>query len=638
MTRRDYLAALTLLTTRKRLDRRSELFLRLVDRVVHHPSLSRPPYVHLFLHRFAVLGHAPALWKLAATLPSLLPQMVPSHVAISAWSLATCFVVIDSVWDEIGRLALVHLDALSFTDVAMLAWAVARIDRRKPQEILALKSRALTILEATQDVQNPTSTLPGPRSSVSPSAPSEAPSAVAPLVPPHDLCMLFRAMATLLPRDLPWLLRLLYVIAASACGSESPVSPVVSPVVSSAVSASSPLLPGEAPGLGPVSARQEDTSTERPEASKTLAEEARRTHSADASSGENGETNTWVSASRDAAFVSAPRFSLSAQVGCEQSWEESLDLAEKTVFGRTCGAGSLIRIPGSKRWNEGDTLSTVSWSNLGPVPPCVVWPWPGGAFGSAKVGYARDWVSFLSLQALTAVWTAIADVNLLSHFPLAPHAPLQSLATESPNFPPSPRASVHTPALTALSASPSSLASSKVAAHSSTSAVPSFQSLFGEPFKREEGRKVSRFSSRQAAGVRWLLDRLCEETRLLRLDHTVNTNMIAKIAEAMMKQKFVDPRLIYQLIHFVHKRGGEQLQPEQVLTLAKAFTALEITDEKAWKKLAHRAQATAIELSAQEVQDLQRLFRRAGCGNQRVEGYLSHFLFLKDDVERHGPL
>lgn len=52
-----------------------------------------------------------------------------------------------------------------------------------------------------------------------------------------------------------------------------------------------------------------------------------------------------------------------------------------------------------------------------------------------------------------------------------------------------------------------------------------------------------------------------------------------------LSPQFVDPRLVYQLIHFTQKRGGEQLQPEQVLTLAKVFCALNIFDEKAWKKL-----------------------------------------------------
>ncbi|EPR63564.1 hypothetical protein TGGT1_246050 [Toxoplasma gondii GT1] len=579
MTRRDYLAALTLLTTRKRLDRRSELFLRFVDRVVRHRALSRPPYVHLFLHRFAVLGHAPALWRLAATLPPLLSQMAPAHVSVSAWSLATCFVADDLVWDEIGRLTLVHLDALSFTDVAMLAWASARMDRRKPQEILALKSRALAILEASQEGHTSL-----PSSSLSCSTTSSLSSSCASgLVPPHDLCMLFRAMATLLPRDLPWLLRLLYVIATSACGSEFPLFNPSSSFPPSSFSSSS--FSSSSFSSSSFSSSS-DPSTPAPEGP-------------DGSSGVSFCEEERIRERRDQLLeddASEPQHGDSMRKEAEPP---ARDVADAQLSG-------------------GATPRRFS----------------------------------LSAQALTAVWTAIADINLLEHFPLSPHTSLQSLASQPLSSPPATPSPVQSPALSPLFTSASSPSSplspspsppspsvwySRQADVRSESVVPSFESLFGEPFKLE--KRISKLSSRQAAaGVRWLLDRLCEETRLLRLDHTVNTNMIAKIAEAMMKQKFVDPRLIYQLLHFVHKRGGEQLQPEQVLTLAKAFTALNIGDAKAWKKLAHRAQATAIDLSAREVEELQKLFRRAGCGNQRVEGYLGHFLFLKDDVERHGPL
>ncbi|PFH38328.1 hypothetical protein BESB_006690 [Besnoitia besnoiti] len=541
MTRRDYLAALTLLTTRKRLDRRSELFLRLVDRIIHHPSLILPPFIHLLLHRFAVLGHAPALWRLAATLPPLLPQMQPAQVAVSAWSLATCFVIEEAVWSEIGRLTLIHLEALSFTDVAMLAWAAARIDRRKPQEILALKSRALAILEAqaaggatSSSLTSPAS-LPPPASSApgvlaKPPSRHSVPPPNAAAAPPHDLCMLFRAMATLMPRDLPFLLRLLYAIVASACGGSLP-TPL-------------PL-----------------TAVAPPSSSEPLRLDS----------------------------------------------EDALP-------------------PGPQPGAENDKLEQQ-------------------AMLESSGGAATPRQFSLNAQALTAVWTAIADINLLDHFPLSPQEPLRSLrsapnalafslnaGSPSSQIAASPAASVVAPAAPAPSV--------PTAAAFADGLVPSFERLFGEPFTRGDSwkRTNSRLGWRAAVGVRWMLDRLCEETRLLRLDHTVNTNMIAKLAEAMMRQKFVDARIIYQLLHFTHKRGGEQLQPEQVLSLAKAFTALNITDEKAWRKLAHRAQATAIDLTAKQVQELQHYFRRAGCANQRVEGYLSHFLFLKDDVERHGPL
>ncbi|PHJ23751.1 hypothetical protein CSUI_002398 [Cystoisospora suis] len=583
MTRRDYLAALTLLTTRKRLDTRDSLFLRFVDRVLSHPSLTDSAHIHLVMHRFAVLGYAPPLWRLASATHSFLSKMQPAQLSLVAWALATSYVLDNRLWNEMGRLVLLHIPDFSFTDVAMVAWAFSRMDRRNPVELMALKKRAIEFLDALNDERREDATHALSNSS-SRSAPARrlscsASSSAVPslssfssldsraLVPPHDLCMLFRAFATLTPRDLSLHLRLFHTIVTTSCAPPAEVSHSV---------------PLPDPSRGP--ARQSTDVRGSSEISGMPATEQPHESSQD-----NTQTDTSTS-----------------RIGVSDSREEELHAetsVQPTEIADSCTSGSQARC----LKGEGQ-------------------PWPRGVETQSIWRKPATAPFSLTAQALTAVWTALADINFLGHFPL-PGTNKATVSSSVRGASPLSRSSSSSLAVLS-SASSSSPVSSPVS-------FPTFSSLFETPKRsspRGAGLQVS------SEGVRWMLERLCEETRLLRLDHTINTNMVTKLAEAMLKLNFVDPRVVYQLIHFTQKRGGEQLQPEQVLTLAKVFYALKIFDEKAWKKLAHRAQATAVDLSAKEVRELLFYFRKAGVSNQRVEGCLDHFVHLKEDIDKYGPI
>ncbi|CDJ28633.1 uncharacterized protein EMH_0001930 [Eimeria mitis] len=135
-----------------------------------------------------------------------------------------------------------------------------------------------------------------------------------------------------------------------------------------------------------------------------------------------------------------------------------------------------------------------------------------------------------------------------------------------------------------------------------------------------------------------LLEVLCEETRLLRLDHTTNTSMVAALAEALADMQLVDPRLVYQLVLFSQQRGAAQFQGEQLLKVLEAFEGCQIADSKAWAKLVHRAQDVAADLDLKGLKRLRQLARRSGHSNARIEGVVDHFEALKEDVQRCGPL
>ncbi|OEH75282.1 hypothetical protein cyc_01948 [Cyclospora cayetanensis] len=135
-----------------------------------------------------------------------------------------------------------------------------------------------------------------------------------------------------------------------------------------------------------------------------------------------------------------------------------------------------------------------------------------------------------------------------------------------------------------------------------------------------------------------LLEVLCEETRLLRLDHTTNTSMVAALAAALADMQLVDPRVVYQLVLFAQQRGAAQFQGDQLLTVLQAFEKCQIADSKAWAKLAHRAQDIAADLNLKGLRRLRKLTWRAGHSNARLEGVFDHFEALKEDIEKCGPI
>lgn len=183
-TKRDWVAALTLLTVRKRFSTQLPLFKRFADRLLHHAESKFEESVHLLVHRFGVISYAPAVWHLLPLISARLPVMQPKQIALCAWSMGRALVNDDDAWTILGGVLRTRAPEFAIPELAMMAWSFAAIDRHAPLEIVAVKDAARRKLmgTSTEDVCS------------------------------HDLCMLFKAVAKLTPHDrrfLEWLLLLM---------------------------------------------------------------------------------------------------------------------------------------------------------------------------------------------------------------------------------------------------------------------------------------------------------------------------------------------------------------------------------------------------------------------------------------------
>eukprot|EP00971_Amphidinium_carterae_P101079 1999626-Amphidinium_carterae.1 len=183
-TPRDWIASLTLLTTRRKKSTAHPLFHRYSQRILKDAEGNFAQSVHLLLHRYGVLGYAPAVWKLLPLLTARLPLMSPKQVAISSWSLGRVFINETQVWEAIGEAFQKQPLEYSLTDLAMIAWAFAAVDRAAPQDVIRLKEcvRAKLMGKAVEGVAS------------------------------HDVCMLMKAIAKVTPQDkrfIEWMLLLM---------------------------------------------------------------------------------------------------------------------------------------------------------------------------------------------------------------------------------------------------------------------------------------------------------------------------------------------------------------------------------------------------------------------------------------------
>jgi len=183
-SKRDWLASLTLLTTRRRFNTATPVFQQYSRRLLEQADAQFADSVHLLLHRYGVLNHAPAIWQLLPLFRARLPLLTPKQLAISAWALGRALVNDEEAWAELGTAIRNAAPALALPDVAMVAWAFAAVERAQPPEVVAVKKAVRERLMGRDLVG----------------------------VASHDLCMLFKAVAKLTPEDLrfhEWLLLLM---------------------------------------------------------------------------------------------------------------------------------------------------------------------------------------------------------------------------------------------------------------------------------------------------------------------------------------------------------------------------------------------------------------------------------------------
>ncbi|AFZ80571.1 hypothetical protein BEWA_034280 [Theileria equi strain WA] len=146
-----------------------------------------------------------------------------------------------------------------------------------------------------------------------------------------------------------------------------------------------------------------------------------------------------------------------------------------------------------------------------------------------------------------------------------------------------------------------------------------------------------------------ILEDLCEASRYLRLDHSFNSNMLNSIITAIDKLNIRDPRIIYQIVHWLEKRSS-LMYPPQMYNIICLLDKMSIYHEKAWKQLGVVVQKKAIDLELNEIKHLYSIFKRngkktkninmctpSGKGNDRIYGVLDHFMLCKQDMETYGP-
>ena len=182
-TKRDWIAGLTYLTTRRRVNIRSEPFKQFHSAVWERRDLLLPK-LHIVLHRYGVMAYAPALTRFLPLLKVQLPTMDGQQLALSAWALGRGLVGCTDTWQEIGREVMKHAESgtLNPTDLGLLSWAYANIERRSPKELVVIKEQIRKHLIETKDFSV------------------------------QDLCMCLQSFITLTPNDLAFTTAILKVI------------------------------------------------------------------------------------------------------------------------------------------------------------------------------------------------------------------------------------------------------------------------------------------------------------------------------------------------------------------------------------------------------------------------------------------
>ncbi|GBE62064.1 hypothetical protein, conserved [Babesia ovata] len=133
-----------------------------------------------------------------------------------------------------------------------------------------------------------------------------------------------------------------------------------------------------------------------------------------------------------------------------------------------------------------------------------------------------------------------------------------------------------------------------------------------------------------------VVDELCEASRYLRLDHSFNSNMLSAILSSVRTLGIRDPRIVYQIAHWLEKRAVQMHAPQMYSAICN-LDALRIYHDKAWKQLGVVVQKKGIDLELSDIRHLYNIFKRNGKGNDRIFGILEHFMSCKEDIERYGP-
>jgi len=174
--KRDWIAALTFLTTRKGLRsgashslRVPQLFKEFNDFVVDNIEIFENKF-HLVLHRYGVLAHGPTVWRLLPELEARCLAMSAKEIALCFWTLARTSVHDPEMWALMERRFLEVSSTALLRDVATVGWAYGQAAPHitPSDELLKEIDRLVNELDLTGA---------------------------------HDITMMYRALATIHPKS-----------------------------------------------------------------------------------------------------------------------------------------------------------------------------------------------------------------------------------------------------------------------------------------------------------------------------------------------------------------------------------------------------------------------------------------------------
>lgn len=134
-----------------------------------------------------------------------------------------------------------------------------------------------------------------------------------------------------------------------------------------------------------------------------------------------------------------------------------------------------------------------------------------------------------------------------------------------------------------------------------------------------------------------LMSSLLEASRGLRNCEDFNQNKVAQLSEAIDVMNVKDPRVVYQIIHFVDKHKSE-INHRNLFRIARSMSNLGVANDVLWKRIAARLEdPIGLKLSVKELEQLKSSFRLLK-NNQRIMGILDLYIKTKVDESKYGGL
>ena len=135
-----------------------------------------------------------------------------------------------------------------------------------------------------------------------------------------------------------------------------------------------------------------------------------------------------------------------------------------------------------------------------------------------------------------------------------------------------------------------------------------------------------------------LNEALLSASRGLRNCSDFNQNKAAQIADTLRTLQLADPRIMFQVIHYLDKHG-HTMNGNNLMRMVKCLGELKIDNPIAWRRIANRIESpVGVGLSISDLELLSRYvvkFAPAGVA-QRASGIISLYIKTKSDAAMYG--